>query len=146
MFSSASSSPLVTTVSTKHPLVPLLLCQVLLYLDDIFTTITSLTLSFSKCTFIPLNVASEIAEQLDSVFGCLVSSFPQQYLGLRSPSKARIIDLIPLISHVHKWLTRLSGTPLSSASKGNFVEAILIALPTYTMGLYSLLKVGMPPL
>lgn len=124
---------------------PSLPCPVLQYVDDTFILLkgdlpsviapktilenfsaaTGLAINFHKSTFVPLNLPGNVAATMASVLGCVVSSFPQTYLGLPlSPHKIRVADYQPLISKFDKFLASWKARLLSTGGRLILVNAV----------------------
>jgi hypothetical protein len=103
-----------------------MLCPVLQYVDDTLIIVraipehvanlkavldafatTGLVINFHKSTFAPIKTDEQSAFDMASTFGCVVSSFPQTYLGLPlSTYKLCLADFTPIMA---KSDMRLSG-------------------------------------
>jgi len=124
------------STSLNHHLIPNVPCPVLQYGDDtliflqcsrdavlqtkhileIFGNATGLSIKYHKTTFLPVGVPVDIAQELATTFGTIVSSFPQTYLGLPlSPNKLTVSDCLPLISSCDKYLSGWSASLLNKA-------------------------------
>lgn len=105
----------------EHPLVLGTACLVLQYVDDTlillrgthraaatlkivledFTAATGLAINYHKSTFVPLHLDDAAIQQISSNVGCLISTFPQPYLGLPlSTAKLRNLDSQPLMDNL----------------------------------------------
>uniref|UniRef100_A0A0A9EF20 Reverse transcriptase domain-containing protein n=1 Tax=Arundo donax TaxID=35708 RepID=A0A0A9EF20_ARUDO len=106
----------------QHPIVNDCTCPVLQYADDTlivlrgeldqvprlkvildnFSSATGLHINFSKSTFLPMHIEDDVVQEMASILGCTVSSFPQAYLGLLlSTIKLRPEDMICSLSYAN---------------------------------------------
>lgn len=101
---------------------------------DAFAAATGLVINFHKTTFIPMNVDPADAASMAATLGCLISSFPQPYLGLPiSPTRLHVSDFVPLVSKFDKYLAGWKGRLLSSGGCLQLTNSILSSLPVYFM-------------
>jgi hypothetical protein len=108
---------------------------------QIFEETTSLSINFHKTTFLPVAVPDTTANDLAVVFGTMVSSFPQTYLGLPlSTNKLSVTDCLPLISSVNKHLSGLSASLLNRSGRLVLSTAILSSIPLHAMSAMSIPK------
>jgi len=109
-------------------------------LDD-FSAATGLTINFHKSTFVPMHVATAESDDMASILGCAVSSFPQTYLGLPlSPHKLRVADYKPLIDSFDRYLSGWKAKLLSTGVRLVLVNAVLGGLTIYFMSSHLLPK------
>ena len=109
-------------------------------LDD-FSAATGLTINFHKSTFVPMHVATAESDDMASILGCAVSSFPQTYLGLPlSPHKLRVADYKLLIDSFDRYLSGWKAKLLSTGGRLVLVNAVLGGLAIHFMSSHLLPK------
>jgi hypothetical protein len=105
-----------------------------------FAESTGLKVNYAKSMMVPVNISEERITLLANTFGCSIGSLPFTYLGLPlSLTKPTVTDFWPLVSKCER---RMVVVPLflSQAGKLQMTNAVLSALPTYTMCTYLLPK------
>jgi hypothetical protein len=71
-----------------------------------FSDATGLRVNFNKTTMVPINVPSDILENLANDFGCKIEALPFTYLGLPlGITRPSVDDLMPLVSRLDKRLS-----------------------------------------
>ncbi|KAG8100647.1 hypothetical protein GUJ93_ZPchr0013g35164 [Zizania palustris] len=103
-----------------------------------FSASTGLKINFDKSCLVPINMERLEAESLAHTFGCGLGSFPFTYLGLPlGIRRPRFQDFTSLISKMEQRLVATSYW-LSFAGRLQIINAVLSALPTYTMCMFHL--------
>jgi len=70
-----------------------------------FAAYTGLKVNYAKSIMIPINTPDNKMQELSTLFGCQIGSFPHTYLGLPlSLSKPRIKDLVPMLKRIENRL------------------------------------------
>lgn len=109
------------------------MCVLKQILED-FSLTTGLTINFHKSTFVPMNVEEHTANEMASVLGCALATFPQTYLGLLlSPHKLRISDYQPLLTSFDRYLAGWKSRLLITGGRIVPLNAVLGSLPIYFM-------------
>lgn len=115
----------------------------LFFLKDIlnsFADSTGLKVNYSKSMMIPINLSDERFDILAQTFGCSKGTLPFTYLGLPlSLTRPTVADYWPLVSKCERRLSNVSSF-LNEASRLEIRNAILSAMPTYTMCTFLLPK------
>ena len=89
---------------------------------------------------IPINITEDRFNILVQTFGCTKGSLPFTYLGLPlSLTRPTVADYWPLVSKCERKLSSISSY-LSEAGRLQMTNAVITALPTYTMCTYLLPK------
>jgi len=105
-----------------------------------FAKSTGLKVNYAKSMMVPINISEHKLNLLANTFGCSSGSFSFTYLGLPlSLTKPTVANFWPLISKCERRLVTVSSF-LSHASRLQMTNAVLSALPTYTMCTYLLPK------
>jgi hypothetical protein len=108
----------------------------LLQLKDIlhsFAQSTGLQVNFDKSFMVPINIFEERLNTLANTLGCSKESLPFTYLGLLlSIAKPSVAHFWPLVSKCERRLVTFSSF-LTEAGRLQLANAVLTALPTFTM-------------
>ena len=105
-----------------------------------FAESTGLRVNFEKSMMVPLNISDERLHILAQTIGCSKGSLPFTYLGLPlCLAKPSVADFWPLVSKIERRLSSISSF-LSEAGILQMTNAVLTALPTYTMCTFLLPK------
>jgi hypothetical protein len=110
--------PLDNDYGQKYPIIQYADDTLLIMLADIgqiqhlktlllqFSDATGLRVNFNKTTMVPINVPSDILENLANDFGCKIEALPFTYLGLPlGITRPSVDDLMPLVSRLDKRLS-----------------------------------------
>jgi hypothetical protein len=115
----------------------------LLHLKEIlqsFAESTGLQVNFEKSFMVPFNITEDRLNTLINTFGCTKQTLPFTYLGLPlSITKPSVAHFWPLVSKCERRLVNFS-TFLSEAGRLQLTNAVLSALPTFTMCTFLLPK------
>lgn len=113
------------------------------HLKDIlhsFAESTGLKVNFAKSFIAPINVSEERLDTLASVLGCSKQTFPFTYLGLPlGITKPSVAHFWPIVNKCERRMVNFSSL-LTEAGRLQLVNAVLTALPTFTMCTYLLPK------
>jgi hypothetical protein len=105
-----------------------------------FADSTGLKVNYAKSMMVPVNVSEQKLNNLANTFGCSIGSLPFTCLGLpRCITKPTVADFWPLVSKCERRLVNISSF-LSQASRLQMTNAVISALPTFTMCTYLLPK------
>jgi hypothetical protein len=105
-----------------------------------FDESTGLKVNYAKSMLVPINISEERSNILAQTFGCTKGTLPFTYLGLPlSQTRPTMANYWPLVNKCEIRLTSIFSF-LSEASRLQMTNAVLIALPTYTMCTYLLPK------
>jgi hypothetical protein len=105
-----------------------------------FAESTGLKVNYAKSMMVPININEERFDILAQTFGCAKGSLPFTYLGLPlSLTRPPVADYCPLVNKCERRLTSISSF-LSEAGRLQMTNAVITALPTYTMCTYLLPK------
>jgi hypothetical protein len=147
--------------SLRHPLLPNDPCPVLQYADDTliflhssraaileakhvlqnFELATGLSINYNKTTFLPVYLDTPTTQDLAALFGTIVCSFPQTYLGLPlSPHKLYVNDCLPLIASCDRYLSGWHASLLNRAGRLTLATAVLSSLPLHYMSALNIPK------
>ena len=126
---------------------PLFLCKVMQgnssFLKAILNTFAEsigLKVNYSKSMMVLVNVSEQRLQHLANTFGCSTGSLPFINLGLPlCLTKPTVADFWPLVSKCERRLVNISSF-LSQTGRLQMTNAVLSALPTYTMCTYLLPK------
>jgi hypothetical protein len=92
----------------------------------------------SKCEVYPIQCEGINIEEIMAPFSCPVQSFPCKYLGLPLHfKKLKRVDVQPLIDKVANRLPSWKGKFLNRAGRLKLVNAVLSAVPTYFLTMFS---------
>jgi hypothetical protein len=106
-----------------------------------FAESTGLKVNYAKSMMVPVNVDEHKLNILANTFGCSIGSLPFTYLGLPlSISKPIVADFWPLVFKCERRLVNISSF-LSEAGRLQMTNAVISALPTFTMCTYLLPKI-----
>jgi hypothetical protein len=98
-----------------------------------FSDSTGLKINFCKSMMVPINLSNGKLSHIVRTFGCQTGSFPFTYLGLPlGLTRPKVDDFLPLISKCERRLNYISPF-LSQAGRLELTNAVLCALPTFTM-------------
>jgi hypothetical protein len=115
----------------------------LIHLKEIlsnFAKASSLNVNYEKFVMVPINISEERLHMLATSFGCPIGSLSFTYLGLpMSLSKPFVANFWPLVSKCERRLVAFSSL-LNEAGRLQLTNAILTALPTFTMCTFLLPK------
>jgi hypothetical protein len=105
-----------------------------------FADSTGLKVNYAKFMMVHVNVSELKLNNLANTFGCSIGSLPFTYLGLPlSITKPTVADFWPLVSKCERRLVNISSF-LSQAGRLQMTNAVISALPTFTMCTYLLPK------
>jgi hypothetical protein len=105
-----------------------------------FLESTGLKVNYAKSLMVPVNVSDQSMTVLANTFGCSIGSLPFTYLGLPlSITKPIVADFWPLVTKCERRLVNISSF-LSQAGRLQMTNAVISALPTFTMCTYLLPK------
>ena len=91
-------------------------------------------INYHKSTVVPIKTSSSLANSMAASFGCVVSSFPQTYLGLPlSPYKLRLSDLSSVISKCDMHLSGWRGRSLPIGSRLILINSVITAKFSHAM-------------
>jgi len=98
---------------------------------NMFAESTGLKVNYEKSTLVPINVDDNHLNILENTFGCTVGYLPLTYLGVPlSLSKPIVVDFWP--SKCERGMASISSF-LSEAGRLQLINAVLTALPTFSM-------------
>jgi hypothetical protein len=101
---------------------------------DSCTAATSLAINFHKSTFVPIKTDLDVAFDMASLFGCVVSSFPQTYLGLPlSTHKLHLAEFNPILAKSDIRLSGWRGRTLPIGGHRMQVNSVLISMLSQAM-------------
>jgi hypothetical protein len=113
------------------------------HLKDIlhsFAESTGLRVNFEKSFMVPINISKDRLNILVTTLGCSKQSLPFTYLGLPlSITKPLVAHFWPLVSKCERRLVNFSSF-LTEAGRLQLTNAVLTALPTFTMCTFLLPK------
>ncbi|XP_073357964.1 uncharacterized protein [Aegilops tauschii subsp. strangulata] len=102
------------------------------WIQAIFSSV-GLKINFHKSTLIPINLDSDMATTIASIFGCLMGSMPFTYLGLPlGTSRPTLQDFMPLVSSIERNLSSTLSL-MSYAGKLTLVNTTVTSLLIYAM-------------
>jgi hypothetical protein len=105
-----------------------------------FAESTGLKVNYSKSMMIPINISEERFNILAQTFGCSKGTLPFTYLGLPlSLTRPTVADYWPLVTKCERRLSSVSSF-LNEAGRLEITNAVLSALPTYTVCTFLLPK------
>jgi hypothetical protein len=105
-----------------------------------FVESTGLKVNYAKSMMVPINISEERFEILAQTFRSSKGSLPFTYLGLPlSLTRPTVADYWPLVNKCERRMTNISSF-LSEAGRLQMTNAVITALPTYTMCTFMLPK------
>lgn len=110
--------------------------QQLQHLKDILSSYaksTGLRVNYDKPFMVPINISDDRPEVLANTLGCIKQTLPFTYLGLPlNLTKPSVANFWPLVSKCERRLVNFLAF-LNEAGRLQLVNAVLTALPTFTM-------------
>lgn len=100
----------------------------------ILEAVSRLKVNLNKSMVFPLGCISNM-EELASIMGCVVESFPTTYLGLPLGAKPTT-KRIPVIERMEKRLSCWKGRFLSKGGKLVLLRSVLSSITTYYLSLF----------
>ncbi len=99
---------------------------------DGFTSASGLKINFRKSSFLPINLDSDRATNLATLFGCQIGAFPFTYLGLPFSLKALCKqDYLPLLEKLGKRLAGWKSSALSRGGRLVLLNSVLSSTPAF---------------
>nr|CAD1844395.1 unnamed protein product [Ananas comosus var. bracteatus] len=97
-----------------------------------FSKCSGLNINYMKSALIPINLPTDLASSLATIFGCPVHGFPLNYLGLPlSQKKLLKSDYIPLIEKLDTRLAGWKGATLSRGGRLVLLNSVLTSIPAF---------------
>jgi hypothetical protein len=104
-----------------------------------FQAISGLKVYMDKSGLIISRESESLAQQLSDVLGCKKGTFPIIYLGLPlSDKRLSKVTYLPLLQKSSARLSGWAAKKLLMAARIVLINAVLSALPTYFMSIFSL--------
>lgn len=104
-----------------------------------FESLSGLKVNFHKSALVPLNISSDLANNLTVQLGCQLSSLPITYLGVPLHwKKLSTSDWQPLITKIENRLQTWKYSLLSLGGRVTLLNSVLTSIPLYWLSIYRL--------